>query len=180
MLEETPFQRLQAIEADCLAHAAGLPRMEEPGEDWLALAVNIGEHSVLVPLEEVGEIASVPSLTRVPRAPAWVKGIANVRGDVVPLFDLSRFLGGPATQWRSEARVLITTVDRSRIGFVIGRSLGLRRFDVNDIRPPGSHPGELGAFLEGEVADTRRSWPVFSLHRVVGQADFADLAGRAV
>ena len=52
----------------------------------------------LVAREETREVLTYPSqLTRVPGAKTWVKGLANVRGALLPVIDLRQFLGSGAT-----------------------------------------------------------------------------------
>jgi twitching motility protein PilI len=50
----------------------------------------------------------VPSqLTRVPGAKAWVKGLANVRGQLLPVLDLRQFLGSGVTPLTRNTRVIV-------------------------------------------------------------------------
>lgn len=50
---------------------------------------------MIAPLEEVKEILNYPDgVTRVPGTQAWLLGMANIRGNLLPLIDLQQFLGG--------------------------------------------------------------------------------------
>lgn len=59
-----------------------------------ALSVDVGDRSLAFAVTHVRAVLSSPSLTRVPTAPDVVVGLANVRGDVVPVLDLAVLLGG--------------------------------------------------------------------------------------
>jgi purine-binding chemotaxis protein CheW len=70
----------------------------EDGSEHLAFL--IGDDEYAVPILKVREIAAVSALTRVPGAPAWIRGVANLRGQVLPVIDLAVKFGLPQ---RSEA-----------------------------------------------------------------------------
>ena len=60
----------------------------------------------LVAREEAREVLGVPSpLTRVPGAKSWILGLANIRGQLLPIIDLRAFLGsGPTPAVAQHAR----------------------------------------------------------------------------
>jgi purine-binding chemotaxis protein CheW len=75
------------------ATAAG-PQADAP-QSLLRMAV--GPETLAVPIEQVREILEVTRLTPLPRTPAFVRGVMNLRGAVVPVLDLAARLGLPPT-----------------------------------------------------------------------------------
>ena len=62
----------------------------------------------LVAREETREVLGVPaSMTRVPGAKAWIKGLANVRGQLLPIIDLRQFLGSGTTPITRNTRIMV-------------------------------------------------------------------------
>ena len=61
----------------------------------LAVVFPLGPESYALPLEQVREIVATPGLTVLPTAPPAVLGLANLRGDVLPVMDLGRLVGSP-------------------------------------------------------------------------------------
>ena len=61
------------------------------------LRMSVGGEVVAVPISEVREILQVGRMTTMPRTPAFVCGVMNLRGAVVPVIDLAARLGGAAT-----------------------------------------------------------------------------------
>jgi twitching motility protein PilI len=62
----------------------------------------------LVTRDEVREVLMVPpAITRVPGAKSWVRGLANVRGHLLPLVDLREFLGSGVGGTERSARALV-------------------------------------------------------------------------
>ena len=63
----------------------------------------MGGETFLVAREETREVLGYPAaITRIPGAKSWVKGLANVRGQLLPMLDLRQFLGSGATTPRAQ------------------------------------------------------------------------------
>lgn len=60
------------------------------------LAVSAGGERLAMPAADVIEVAAAPSTTRLPHAPASLRGLANLRGTVVPVVSLAQLLGETA------------------------------------------------------------------------------------
>ncbi len=59
----------------------------------MALLIPVATETYAVPLGTVREVVVAPKVTPLPTAPNAVRGVFNLRGDVVPLFDTGRILG---------------------------------------------------------------------------------------
>jgi chemotaxis signal transduction protein len=66
----------------------------------------LGSRTMAIPLAAVSEIARPPKTTRLPHVPAWVLGIANLRGDIVSMLDLEGFFSGKVGRSTHEQRML--------------------------------------------------------------------------
>ena len=53
----------------------------------------IGELSLMVRYEDGSELTEMPRLYRMPNSPAWLVGVANLHGMLVPVFDLGAWAG---------------------------------------------------------------------------------------
>jgi purine-binding chemotaxis protein CheW len=71
------------------------------------LSFRSGSEACAVELPRVREIVRYEKLTRVPRAPACVRGVLNLRGNVVPVLDLAVGLGLPETPVSPQTCILI-------------------------------------------------------------------------
>ena len=91
------------------------------------LGLQIGQRRVLVDLADAGEILAVPDVTPVPLTKAWYRGLANVRGNLLGIVDLSLFAGGAATPLDKDSRVLAFASElHFSSGILVSRMLGLR------------------------------------------------------
>jgi purine-binding chemotaxis protein CheW len=73
-----------------------------------------------VPIDAVDEVTRRPeALTRVPKAPEFIEGVMNLRGDVIPVVDQRRRFDLPAAASTDRQRVIVITFDGLRAGFLV-------------------------------------------------------------
>ncbi len=178
-LRGQPFELLLAIEQALRAARRERPAADAPGRDgsaWTGLAFRLRELWIVAPGDDVREVSSRPRLTRVPGARTWLLGVANLRGNLLPVTDLGALLGqSPAPDGR-EQRVLVLNADGMPAGFLVDEVAGYRRFAPEDQRngqPANAAllPWRLGAFHRDG-----RDWQVLSL-RKLARSDVFALAG---
>ncbi len=172
-----PLQLLREIEQRSLATARGLPMQEVTRDYWRGVGFVLGGVELLAPLEQVDEILTVPQLTRVPLVKPWVLGIANVRGNLLPVMDLGAFLGLGATARDEAARVMAVRQGEFFSGVLVSAVSGLQQIDSaerGDALPevaPALQPFLSGAF---RVAGGLR--PVFEFARLATHSGFLQAA----
>ncbi len=116
------------------------------------LRMSVGGEVVAVPISEVREILQVGRMTTMPRTPAFVCGVMNLRGAVVPVIDLAARLGGAATV--VGRRSCIVVVDGNDLQSALQVSHGDDTNDEDGGRPQGK-PMVVGLLVDGvyEVFD---------------------------
>ena len=114
-----PIQLLHDIEQLSVRIAKGLPQREDIKEHWSGIAFRIGEFQFVAPLQQVNEVLHYPVLTTFPGTKSWVKGIANIRGSLVPVMDLSAYLGKKHIGVNNQSRILVIHRDSITVGLLI-------------------------------------------------------------
>ncbi len=112
-----------------------------------------------VPVEAVREIVRVPDqLTRVPRAPAFVEGVINLRGTVLPVIDQRRRFGLAEVERSDRQRIMVFTIDGRDTGFIVDSVSEVRRIATAVISPAPELSGERGRVVQGvaNLHDQRR------------------------
>ncbi len=112
-------------------------------------AFRVGGLRLLVPQGALCEVVDMPPIARLPNTARWLLGIANLRGAVVPVFNLAQALG-LASASPADARLLVIGEGESAIGVVIEALPTLERFGPE--QRVGAPKG-LPAMLEGCVTD---------------------------
>ena len=119
---------ISTLEQLCLEHAHGLPQQEQTDEEWVGIGFRLGRLNLVAPLGEVAEILTPLSLSKVPRTKPWVCGIANVRGNLMPIMDLQAYLHDQPASLNRRSRILVVNHNGVYSGLVVDAVLGLRHF----------------------------------------------------
>ena len=111
----------------------------DPQKSLVGFAV--GDVSYAVPIADVREIVNPLMLTELPHAPAAVVGVADHRGDVIPVVDLRTRFGLRSLADRQRCKWLLVQVEGRLIGLIVDRVLDVFGTSGAEIRPAPSLGG---------------------------------------
>ena len=93
-LRDRPYELLRELDRRARAAAQGKPDAAASGAEWVGIAFRLGGEAFLLAREETREVMGYPAaVTRVPGAKNWIRGLSNVRGQLLPVIDVRAFLG---------------------------------------------------------------------------------------
>lgn len=168
---------LNGIARRSLAHAKNLPQQVEYSTYWEGILFSVMGESFLSPLNEVVEILNYPAaITKVPGTKSWVRGIANVRGNLLPIVDLQAFLEGGITIPGRRSRVLVVQHREVFTGLLVGDMVGIRHFDEAQLTECQTLQGSVAKYVSGAFDDEGEVWPVFSMHALATSPEFLSAA----
>jgi len=173
----TPFEVLAEYEQRSLAHVAGAPEQIDAPGLWRGIGFRIGERHFVSSIAEVNEILTLPTLTPVPGAKSWLLGIANVRGNLVPVIDLRDFIGGGRSPNADSTRVLIVRQHGGSVGLLVDEVLGQRSFSEEQLAAAiGEADEQFGRFVGENVQLGDVLWGLFSMAALARSAQFQQAA----
>lgn len=157
------YSTLQALAKSSLSSAQQLPAQIDAVPQWNGVGFSLLGFDFVVPMDELVEMLEVPAFTRLPGVHPWVKGVSNVRGRLLPLFDLAAFFAGSLTGNRKHQRLLVLDNNDVYAGLWVDRVFGMQYFSVEaDQLPfPESVPERLMQFVDGCYESSGRHWMVF-------------------
>ena len=177
-LRDRPFELLLALERRARDVAAGA-RDGPAAQEWIGVAFRMGGETFLVEREEAREVMGVPTpITRVPGARPWIMGLANVRGQLLPVIDLKHYFGSGGTVAGRNTRVIVVNHREIPAGLIVDEVLGFRRFaekEFNAEAPPTLVRCEH--YLAGSFRRGSEAWPVLSLRMLVESPAFLQGSG---
>ncbi len=142
------------------------------------MLLGIGGSTYAMPVAAVREIVRLPAVTRVPGLPAFVTGLANVRGRVLAVLDLRPLLGLDAA--RGERLVILDRADAGSppvsaaagggvIGLIVDSALELVALPEGGLEPlPPGVPADAAAVLDGITVVDGAPVAVFSPPGLLG------------
>jgi twitching motility protein PilI len=178
----TPFELLDDYERRSLDHVVGLPeQLDAPGL-WRGVGYRIGHKRLASGFNEVVEILPMPQVTPVPGAQPWLLGVANIRGNLLPIVDLKQFLEGERTVLHEGQRVLVVRQPGGDVAVTIDELYGQRSFNEAQQQPSETlaqsvlAEGRYAHFIDRAYTLAGDSWGIFSLEKLARTPEFRQAA----
>jgi twitching motility protein PilI len=173
----TPFEILAHYERLSLAHASDTrERMDAPGL-WRGIGYRVGPRTLVSEIGEINELLAPPPLTAVPRTQPWLLGVANVRGNLMPVVDFGRFLFGERTQLTDRARLLVVRQGGGSVALLVDEVFGQRTVDAEQRRTAEQEDDpRLARFAEQRVGEGGQQMAILSMGKLVRAPDFRQAA----
>ncbi|MBD2857382.1 purine-binding chemotaxis protein CheW [Spongiibacter sp. KMU-158] len=175
----SPFEYLRSLSQLAGEGQQRSPSLNQPVENlWSGVGFALAGHSFVVPMGEVSEVLVEPNVTRIPGVKTWVKGVANIRGRLLPMIDLGAFLGLESRSHRNR-RVLVCENDDFLVGLLVDEVLGMQYFQRRTYFDSNEDlPAELGRFIQGgyRVGENAQTWLLFKIARLFDDYEFLNVA----
>jgi purine-binding chemotaxis protein CheW len=104
----------------------------------------VGKENFGVPIGIVHEIVTMMEITAVPDSPAYIEGVINLRGKIIPVMDLRKRFGEAAESNRRN-RILVAELFGHSIGLVVDAASEVLKVAPEQIEPPPN------VFEQGEL-----------------------------
>jgi len=174
---ERAIALLKDLEVAAKTHAAPLPSGPAAEPEWQGMGFQVGGVRLVAPLDDIGEVISLPRITGVPRVSEWLLGIANVRGRLIPIVDLHVFLAMPPTQPVSRWRVLVVEDGDLVAGLLVEQLLGMQYFSERASEPAQLDQfGELGRYVSRTFRQGGRVFHEARLQSILRDNRFLNVA----
>ena len=173
----TPFEILARYERLSLAHASDTQdKFEAPGL-WRGIGYRVGARMLVSEIGEINELLAMPPLTAVPGTRSWLLGVANVRGNLMPVVDFGRFLFDERTPLTERARLLVVRQGGGSVALLVDEVFGQRTVDEEQRHMAGQEDDpRLARFAEQRVGEGEQKMAILSMGKLVRAPDFRQAA----
>ncbi len=155
-------------------------REDARGSMLQVIGFRIGAEEYGLEILKVREIIRVGEITRMPRAPAFVRGIINLRGDVIPVLSLGQRFGLQTAEDGASARVIVVEIGGRLIGMMVDSVSAVLRVPAGQIDPPPPIIGGMSRRYVRGVAKLEKSLVILlDIERVLSEDEQAGLAALA-
>lgn len=149
-----------------------------PGHVAQFLSFTIAKEEYGVDILDVREIKGWIEPTRLPNAPAYVRGVTNLRGTMVPVFDLRARFGLGATEPTRLHVIIIVAVERRIVGMLVDAVSDILTVRADQVQPAPETERAIDAdFLKGLISVDGRMVALLTLERLFDLPRLARLAG---
>lgn len=110
----------------------------------------LGEEEYGVDILQVKTIERMMPVTRVPKAPSFVEGVINLRGEIVPVIDLKKRFDLPPSQITDNTRIIIVSLEDITVGMIVDSATEVIQLPQEAIEPAPNITGGIdSSFLDG-------------------------------
>ena len=138
---------------------------------------SIGEEEFGVDILKVQEIIRTMEITKVPRAPAFVEGVINLRGKVIPIIDLRRRFNLASKSHDKNTRIIDCVINNILVGFVVDAVAEVLRIPSNTVEPPPPVVAGIGSdYISGVGQLKDRLLIMLDLDKLLSNEDMEKLS----
>ncbi len=130
----------------------------------------IGDVGLMIRYEDSSELADMPDVHRLPNAPAWFYGIANLRGKLTPVVDLAGYIDVGAVRG-AKRMLLVLAHGRDATGVVIDGLPERLRWSGEEPGDTGVAPKKLAPHLRGARNIGGRLWFDLDTHSLLDEIE---------
>jgi purine-binding chemotaxis protein CheW len=133
------------------ASKSSLRGIKAPGTVQL-VSFRLSDEEYGVEITKIQEIILMGKITRVPHTPSYVKGLINLRSNVIPIFDLRLRFGLAEGAVNDDTRIMVVNIEGKTIGLIVDAVSEVLRVSQDEISPPPPTVAGLGReYLTGLV-----------------------------
>jgi purine-binding chemotaxis protein CheW len=144
--------RILRTRATSLARPLPQPRAAAETLELLVFALAEGRYGVEA--RYVSAVTSLPELTPVPCAPAFVRGVVNHRGRILAVLDLRKLFELPKQEIREDSSIVAVEAWGMSFGILADKVVGTVQCAASDlVPPPAALPAARRLFLKGVTAE---------------------------
>ena len=140
------------------------------------VSFKLGSEEYGVDIAQVQEINRMVAITHVPRAPQFMEGVINLRGQLIPIIDLRTRFGMPRTEHTKNTRIVVTEISTKRVGMVVDSVSEVLRLDLAQIEEaPEMITGVDTEYIKGVGKIEDRLIILLDLARIISGAEKREL-----
>ncbi len=98
------------------------------------IVIRLGEEQYGIDIRYIDNIVRMQHITRVPKMPAYLKGVINLRGEVIPVISIRLKMGFDADEITKTTRIIVVKLEQEgNVGFLVDEVMEVVQLAVDDI-----------------------------------------------
>lgn len=144
-------ERARAVLEERARALARVPPQAPAAADVVeVLVLTLANERYAIETSHLREVLRFQEFTPLPQVPDFCIGITNLRGQILPLFDLRKFFGVAAQEATEHSRIVVLGGERGDMGLLADAVLEVARLRTDEVlEPPGSMAGAAREFVRG-------------------------------
>lgn len=144
------------------------------------LTFELGTESFGIEIRYVTEIIGMQPVTYVPEVPAYVKGIINLRGKIIPVIDLRLRFKKEAAEYTDRTCIIVIDIGEISIGFIVDSVAEVINIgDENIVPPPNYRTGFHNRYIKGIGKVGNDVKLLLDCDKIISENDMEIISGQA-
>lgn len=137
-------------EVDKINHQDVLDEFEEDAQENMYLSFSLNQEEYGIDIRHVNEVVGLKKITQVPDMPEFVRGVINLRGQLIPLIDVRlRFKMG-ARDYDDRTCIVVVNIDQRAVGLIVDQVRDVLQIPSEHVDPPPKlRKRDTGRFISG-------------------------------
>jgi purine-binding chemotaxis protein CheW len=123
------------------------------------------------------ELDKLPRVTRVPNVPYWVRGVTNLRGEILSVLDLRMLMGMERNEHLDRGRILVVRIgEDATAALVVDEVSGITRYTQELLTPAGGDvDGRIIPLLDGIFSTEELALKVLNVDKLMATPELRQL-----
>ena len=144
----------------------------QAGREYLSFV--LGDAHYCIDILKVQEIRTYEAPTRIANTPTFIKGVMNLRGNIVPIIDLRVKFGLPEQRYDTQTVVIVLNIAKRTVGVVVDGVSDVIQVAAADIKPPPELGGAVDTrYLQGLATVGGQMMILIDIERLMTSRDMA-------
>ncbi|MFO8002508.1 MAG: chemotaxis protein CheW [Marinilabilia sp.] len=144
------------------------------------LSFRLGEEVFALHVSKVLKILEMTEITEVPRSPDYMRGVINLRGNVLPVIDLRVKFGMPQAEWTKTTCILVVESEIKgeavRVGLLVDAVKAVQKINDEDILPPPTIGSKFRSeFISGMTRLDEKFFMILNIDLVLSTDDLVNI-----
>jgi purine-binding chemotaxis protein CheW len=143
------------------------------------IVFRLGEEEYALHIDQIKEVVITPHITRMPQTPTFVRGVANIRGNIIAIIDLEQKFGIQRKQEESQESegnyTLVIESDEYKMGVLVKEvpnTLAVSEADIEDTTNVIQDTGVDQGYVKGVVKYGNRLLILIDIFKIMSDREF--------
>ena len=141
------------------------------------VSFTVGKEEYGVHIEDVQEVVRMPEITHLPQTDSFIKGVINLRGNIIPVIDMRSRFKMEAIDHNETTRVIVVAIEEKLVGMIVdtvSQVLEISEEEISD--PPDIINGLSKEYIEGIGKVNQSMIILLKIDRVLTAAEIEIIA----
>ena len=120
----------------------------------------------ILDVQEINRLKDL-SINKIPKAPNHIKGLLNLRGEVIPVIDLRVEFNLPEKEMSKETRIIVVKVDKKAVGLLVDSVQHVLTFEQEAIGVPPEEVRTSNNYISGVGKKNNRMFFVLDIQEII-------------